>query len=108
MILEICAILFIVIFGVLAFFAIRTLLAVQHSLRTLDQTTHSLTSKLNNLDSTFRTISHLGDVCEFEAANWKKEAFQSKEESHGSNYSRELADWLVISLRLAEKFLRRR
>ena len=64
MIFEVCAIISVVIFTILAFFVIRTLCALQRNLISVNQVTQDISHKMKLMDSTFKSLSALGDMSE--------------------------------------------
>lgn len=88
MIFEICALISVCLFALLAFFIIRTLNVVHHLISQLEL-------RLIHFDSLLRAISNLGDLCEKETET--KQEFPS-----------ELVEWLLLSMKLSKKLLKRR
>jgi len=108
MIFEICAIGAVVIFAFLAIYIIQTLRTLQMTLKGLHHLTLNLEDKSRKIESTINTISTLGDVCEEKMrALYERDLKQRERECKKSDYSADLADLIVASLKLTTKFLRR-
>lgn len=106
---EISAMAGVIIFAVLTFYIIRTLLAVRHSLRRLDHLMFELDIKTKHMESTLKSISNIGDICEEKTKRLREHYIEKKElESHKDDSSEELAEWLLASLKLGTQFLRRK
>ncbi len=113
MIFETCAIISVVIFAFLAFFVIRTLSALQKNLANLNNITQDLSHKMKLMDSTFKSISALGDISEIKLNQLRdneikhKELGNKKEFTNRDYYSEDLAEIVLASLKLGIKFFRR-
>ena len=106
---EIAAIAAVIIFAILSFYIIRTLISLQHTLRRVDLIALEMDCKIKHLDSTIKAVSNLGDICEEKTARLREQYLQEKErESQKLDCSDDLADWLVASLKLGAKFIRRK
>ena len=106
---EIAAIAAVIIFAVLTIYVIRTLLSLQQTLKRIDLITLEMNLKLKQLDSTINTVSNIGDVCEEKTARMKSHYLEKKAcELNGSDYSDDLAEWLIASVKLGSKFIRRK
>ncbi len=113
MILEVCAIISVVIFAILAIFVIRTLLALQRNLLSVNQLTQDISHKMKLLDSTFKSISALGEMSEIKLNELRddqikyKEIVDKKEFTNTNDYSEDLSDLVLASLKLVIKLFRR-
>lgn len=106
---EIAAIAAVIIFAILSFYVIKTLIAFQKTLKHIDLVTFDLNLKMKNLDSTLHTISNLGDICEDKTALVRNELHNKKiVESGSSDYSEEVADLLLAGIKIGSKFITRR
>lgn len=106
---EIAAISAVVIFAILSFFLIRTLVSLQHTLRRVDHLAIELDIKMKQLNSLVKTVSHLGDICEEKTARLKEQYIEKKESaSHESVFTEDIAAWILTSFRLGSKLLKRR
>ena len=103
--LEICAIVAVGIFAALAYFLIQTLLSVQRSLKRSDQLIDDVKIKMGNLNPFFHSLSNVGEVTERQSERFKQSALSS---NPTSNHSYDLLEWLILSIKLGEKFINRR
>lgn len=106
---EIAAISAVIVFAILAFFIIRTLLALQKTLKRVDELTLDLDLKIKRFDSTFNAISNIGDICEQKTAHvrndfYKKDYVAAKTD----DYSDDLAELLVAGIKIGTKIITRR
>ncbi len=108
MIFEICSIIGIIIFAILAFFVVRTLCALQLFLKDSHHLINDVTHKMKLMDSTFKTISNLGDISEVKLNNLREYQTKYKEfVKNDNNYTDDLADLVVTALKIGTKFFRR-
>ncbi|MBA3239266.1 MAG: hypothetical protein H0T62_13095 [Parachlamydiaceae bacterium] len=108
MIFEISAIIAVLIFAILAFYIIRTLLTLQTSLKDIHQITSELTHKLRLMESTFNTIATLGDMSEEKIKNMREYEIKSRELHRIKNdYSEDMSDIILAALKLGSKYFRR-
>lgn len=91
MIFEICALIAVIIFAVLAFALILTLTALFRLVTDME-------NKLRKCDALLRTVETMGDVCEREMEVIKNDP----------NLSHDLMDWVLVSLKLSQQLLKRR
>lgn len=109
MFFEIAAVAAVIIFAILAVYIIRTLVCLQRTLRRVELLIVDTDCKIRQLESTFQTVSHLGDICEEKTARLKQLYLDKKEQENlNENYAEDLAEWLVASLKLSAKFIRRK
>ncbi len=111
MIIEISVAIAVVIFAILAVFLIRVLVALRISLKRMDLAILETEIKLKSLDSAFRTISNIGDICENETAQLKNNYFSKREQpavERTSDISADVADLVMVCVKLGQKFLKRR
>lgn len=120
MIFEICAILAVFLFAILVIYIVNTLIAIQktlkqHSSLTLHFTdlTLQIEDKLKKMDSTFQSISNLGDISEEETLRIRNHLQHLKSSttqlnSERTNYTDDLAMLLSATFKLVSKFLRRK
>lgn len=107
MIFEICAIIAVLIFAILAFYVIRTLLVLQKSLQDIHQITSELTHKMRLMESTFKTISTLGDMSEEKVRNMRDYEIKYREfQRVKADYSEDMADIILAGLKLGSKYFR--
>lgn len=107
MILEICAIVFTCIFAFAVVYLILTLKDLRVTLKRVDYIALDVEDKLQSLDSSFNVVSMLGDVAEKKVSGMKVNDHTEHAETRNTQ-SRDIAEWLVLSLKLGEKFLHRR
>ncbi len=108
MIFEICAILSVIIFAILALFIIRTLGALERNLKNIDMITQDLTFKMGLMDSTFKSISAIGDMGEMKLNSLRDREIKFKDLTNTDNdYSDDLVDIVIASIRLGTKIFRR-
>ena len=113
MIFEVCAIISVVIFAFLAYFAIQTLCELKKNLIQVNHVAQDLSHKLKLMDSTFKSISALGDISEVKLNLLREDEImhnkfgQEKESTNRNNYSEDLAEVVLASLKLGIKLLRR-
>lgn len=110
MIFEICAIVAVIIFAILAAYVINTLSAVQKTLREHKILTCHLDDKLRKLDSTFQTISNLGDISEVKTLQLREQLQHSiaHDFQQPTDYSEDIVTLLLSTLKLGSKFLKRK
>lgn len=108
MIIEICVVIAVVIFAVLAYVTIQTQLALQKTLRTLDIASLDFLVKLQNLESVLRTISNVGEITESETDRLKALYKRNKEFHPDFVNKNDLAEWIALSIKLGSKFCSRR
>ena len=109
MIIEISVACAVLIFAVLAYFIIRTLVTFQHTLRRLNHLTKEVEGKMKHLETSLHAFSNLGDICNAATHKLKKAYFAPREE-FGERHSRahDIADLIVVSMELGKKFFTRR
>lgn len=107
MILEICAIIFTCIFAFAVVYLVLTLKDLRVTLKRVDYIALDVEDKLQSLDSSFNVVSMLGDVAEKKVSGMKVNDYAEHAETRNTQ-SRDIAEWLVLSLKLGEKFLHRR
>lgn len=103
MILEICAIVFTSIFALVSIFIILALISLRNSLRNVDRITLDVEDKLQSLHSSVKAFSIIGDACERQLSGSAR-----IETPANDNPSRDIAEWIVLSIKLGEMFLNRR
>lgn len=110
MIVEIAALAAVLIFGVLAYFIVRTLLVLQKSLKGIDLVATEIELKLKNLDSSFRAISNLGVIAEEKTEQVRRNFLEEQcaKTARGSDSADDLVTWLLSTLKLGIKFLTKR
>lgn len=109
MIYEICAISTVIIFGILAYCIYTTLVPLKHTLRHLDILTQELNSKVKDLDSSFKSISNIGDVFEEKTMHFREEKRYLQESlEQKSDFNEGLAELLIAGLKMGATYLRRR
>lgn len=108
MIFEICAIASVIVFALLAFYIIRTLCALQRSLKDISLISYDLAEKLKLLDSTFKSISTLGEMSEIKIKQLRDHESKLKELKYReSDYTDDLTDVILAALKLGTKYFRR-
>lgn len=93
---EIAAVAAVVIFAILAFFIIQTLLSLQKTLKRIDQISLELDLKAKRFDSTLNAISNIGDIAEEKTAHIRHDLHIKKEfiAPPSDDYTDELAELL--------------
>lgn len=91
MIFEICAIIAIILFAGITFALIMTLTALFRLVTNLE-------IRLRKCDALFRSIETMGEVCDQEMDIIKEDP----------SLSHDLLDWVLVSLKLSKKLLKRR
>lgn len=106
---EICAILAVLIFAILAIYIIRTLIVIQKALKEHTILTNHLDENLKKMDSTFRSISNLGHISEEKTLRLREQL------QHVNSYAPQdcettddVATLLLTILKLGSKFLKRK
>jgi hypothetical protein len=107
MIIEISIAIAVLIFAILAFFIIRTLITLRITLKQVEELTFEARLKIQDLDSSFNALANLGDMCESETERMR-EKYLEKSVCHTSDTSDDLIDWLRASIKLGGKYLTRR
>ena len=109
MIIEISVAVAVLIFAILTFFVVRTLITLQSSLKRIDRLMLEVDLKIRHLESTMRTISNLGDIAEQQTEQLKQQlANRVDDVEKSSECSGDLATWLIASVNLGGKLLARR
>lgn len=110
MIIEICVALAVLIFAILVAFAVKTLIALQGTLKRVDLLLDEMAIKSRQLDSVVRSLSHVGDICERETDQLKRAYIERKivQERQDFAPAPEWAEWLALSLRIGAKLLKRK
>lgn len=106
---EISAVVAVIIFAVLSFYVIQTLLRFQKTLAKIDLLTLDMNHKAKTLDSTLNALSNLGDICDTKTAQLRNDLHIKKEtEVVQGDYSDDIADLLLVGLRIGSKYFTRR
>lgn len=114
MIIEICVALAVLILAVLAVFAVRTLIALQRTLKKVDLLLDETALKSRQLDGLTRSLSNVGEICEMETDQMKRAYIERKmerkiiQEHHDRTAAPEWAEWLALSLKIGAKLLKRK
>ena len=108
MIIEISIAIAVFIFAILAFFIIHTLFALQRTLRGIDRINAEIIEKFNHLDSTLETISNLGEISKLETDKMKLAYCLRQNALPAESCSNDLANWVLASIKLGSKLLKRR
>ncbi|MCE5316084.1 MAG: hypothetical protein LLG04_01800 [Parachlamydia sp.] len=110
MTIEICVALAVLIFTVLAVFAVKTLIALQRTLRKVDLLLDETALKSRHLDGLVRSLSNVGEICEMETDQMKRAYLERKmiQEHHDRTAAPEWAEWLALSLKIGAKLLKRK
>lgn len=117
MLMDYLAVIAVIIFAILVFFIVRTLLTVNRTLQHVDFTMVKLEMRMKSIDPLLKSVSNLGDIAEDKTSHLKEECCrraslceekqyykrQSQDEIKG-----ELAEWVLLSANLATKFFKRR
>lgn len=109
MFFEICTAIALFVFIVIAFFVVQTLRAVQRTLRHINHCARELDHKAQHLESTFKTIDNLGNICQLETLQLRQEYLERKLSCPQTiDYKEDLANLLITGLKLGSKLLRRK
>lgn len=109
MIIEISVAIAVIIFAILTYVIIKTLRVLQNTLHHIDMTTLDLSIKLEELESTVRSLSNLGDIAQVETEKLKLNYNKRREElKMGANSQTDLAEWIIASIKLGSKLFSRR
>lgn len=95
------------LFALLVFFAIRALIALRATLERADDTLMELNRKMHYVDPILRTLSNLGEVSE-QKTQYLKNEFVETSNSQNDNLSNQIAEWILLSVLLGKKILKRR
>lgn len=104
MIIEVSVALAVLIFAILAFFIVKTLLRLQRTLNSVDCLLIDVEIKSKNLDALVRSLSNLGEICEMETEEFKKACMERRKQES----TPEWVDWLALSMKLGAKLIKRR
>lgn len=118
---EIAVIIAVIIFAITCYFLIRTLIAIQRSLTDLqgqikvisDESVDMLRStetRLSMLDSSLRSISNIGDMCEYKTSQIKQSYLEksSSPAMDKNSLGAEFVDWALLSAHICQTLLKRR
>lgn len=112
MIFQICTLIAVLIFAILAYYIYRTLITLQHTLHNLDSLTKELTLKMKQMDSTFQSISNVGDVAKDESLRFRENYIHEKrfyrDPPRHQESSDALTDLIAASLKVGVNYLRRK
>ena len=110
MIIEISVAVAVALFAILSIFIIRTLMSLQRSMRRVDQAIVDVEMKMRNFDSSLKALSNIGDICEQETLQLKQKFLTKHEKKivEKECVTSDLAEWLIVSIKLGEKLLKRR
>ncbi len=98
------------VFVILAYFIIHTLLKFQRTLCQATTLLESIKLKLNTTDSLLHSLSNLGDICEQKTALLKTQCLQESApppELHES-LGDAIVDWVFLTTVISKKLLNRR
>lgn len=107
---EIAAVAAVIVFAILAYYIIQTLLRLQKTLKHIDLLTMDLNVKARSLDSTVNALSNIGDICENKAALFRSELLKQQETEPlpKSDYTDDLVDLIYAGLKLGSTYITRR
>lgn len=102
-IIEICAIVAVLIFAILSGFIIRTLLPLQRSLNDVEK-------KLKNLNPLIESFTEDSDVKKLREQKrvYESKIDKEKEEIDKDHIGFDVVEWLLLTYKLGEKFIKRR
>jgi hypothetical protein len=115
--IEIAVYIALVIFAILVFFIIRTLLSLQNSLKQLDTLLLQIGHKTEKFDPLVNSVSHLGEICEIKTKSLKDQYTEyskleelKKQEINCNNkeLTAELAEWLTLTFLIGKNIFRRK
>lgn len=110
MIIEISVAIAVLIFAILVAFVVKTLIALQRTLKKVNFLLDETAIKSRQLDGLVQSLSNVGDICERETAQMKRAYIERKmiQESHDLAPAPEWAEWLALSLKIGAKLLKRK
>lgn len=114
---EIAVVIAVIVFSITCFFVIRTLITLQRSILSMQGKIENLSeeattalrlteARLMLFDSTFRSLSNVGDICELKTAEWKAAAAAPpmKEKRIGEDIVR----WALTSAELYQQLFKKK
>jgi uncharacterized protein YoxC len=112
MVYEICAIIAIIIFAILAFYICKILTELLRTMHKINAQINDINAKSKKLDSTLQSISNIGEITEDKTESMREEYFLRKKlklhERDDIDSNEELVDLIVTGLRFGAKFFMRR
>lgn len=110
MIFEISIAIAVLIFAILVFFIVKTLLILQRTLKRVDVLLFDIELKSKHLDSLTRSLSNIGEICENETDRLKEAYAErtTRQRCEAVYATSDWAEWLVLSLNLGAKLLKKR
>lgn len=100
---DIMLVLFFIVFIILAFFIIRTLLKLQKTLQNTDRLMVELQYKMEKVDPLFNSLSNAGEILENKTALWKQNYLEMQTPRRSSDFY----DWTLMTVSLLKNYLRR-
>lgn len=117
---EIAVVVAVIVFTITCFFIIRTLVAIERALTSLQKKVEHLCdegsrvirktdNRLESLDSVFRSISNLGDIGETKTQELKSYLLEKPSPVRvDPPFGEELAGWALSTVSIYRKFLKKR
>lgn len=105
--METLTILGVILLAVLVYFIYQLLQSIQSSLRKLDMVLWEIDTKLKKLSSLVNSVENISDIVEKETEALKSEYHCNRREPTTLD-SEEMASWLISSIKLGLKILKKR
>lgn len=110
MFFEICTVIALLVFIIIGYYVVQTLRALQQTLSHINHSVQELENKAQHLESTFKTIDNLGNMCQMETLQWRQKYLENKlyGRQQSEDYKEDLTLLILSGLKLASKLLRRK
>jgi uncharacterized protein YoxC len=97
-------VLFLLIFAILAFFIIQTLLKLQTTLQNTNRLMAELQFKMEKVDPLLNSLSNAGEIFENKTEKWKQNYFDAQQLASKDS---DFYDWTLLTVSLLKNYLRR-
>lgn len=99
----------ILIFAILTYYVICTLLVVQQSLRKLNFFMDDMEIRMQKVDPLIQAVSNVGEICEEKTQRLHQEFIEKKNSMEFRERPQsDLEEWMLLGLILLKKIFRRR
>jgi predicted PurR-regulated permease PerM len=100
---DIVIVLFLLVFAILAFFIIQTLLKLQTTLQNTNRIMAELGFKMEKVDPLLNSLSNAGEILENKTEKWKQHYFAAQQlTSRNSDFY----DWTLLTVSLLKNYLK--